>query len=30
MTEKMTKVREEYEATIARHLSFVDRLLADK
>ena len=25
MTEKMTKVREEYEATIARHLSFVDR-----
>ena len=30
MAEKMAKVRGEYEATIARHLSFVDRLLADK
>lgn len=28
--EKMSKVREEYEATIARHLGFIDRLLADK
>jgi hypothetical protein len=28
--EKVAKVRGEYEATIARHLSFVDRLLADK
>jgi hypothetical protein len=28
--EKLKKVRSEYESTIARHLSFIDRLLADK
>jgi 5-azacytidine-induced protein 1 len=28
--EKLKKVRSEYESTIARHLGFIDRLLADK